>query len=271
MIFWSWDDYPFDAKQLQNIWNAEAVPMITLEPWHAKSKKAISLKSLTSGKEDKVLVQFGETIKNFKHPLFIRFAHEMNGNWYPWSGEKNGRSSEDYINAYKHVHDIVNKAAGDTPLIWIWSINWEDVPKEDWNKASNYYPGNKYVDAVGLDGYNWGNTKKWGHQRSFEDIFNKEYLMATKLYPSKPIFITETATVSSNGDRAAWIKDMFSQLNSKYNLIPLFVWFDIKKEADWRVSADKARLREFKIGLNAGFRGRRDKLLKSFIENKLER
>ncbi|TLM74721.1 hypothetical protein FDW81_04725 [Pseudarthrobacter sp. NamB4] len=81
-------------------------------------------------------------------------APPANGNWYPWSEQVNGNSAGDYVAAWRHVHSVVT-AAGATNVTWMWNPNlpyWGSVP------LTGLYPGAAYVDAVALDGYNWGNS-----------------------------------------------------------------------------------------------------------------
>jgi len=85
----------------------------------------------------------------------------MNGNWYPWSGRDERRRlgwrGQDTSAAYRHAHDLFVADGGDH-VVWVWCPLVDDVPNESWNHWTNYYPGDAYVDWVGLDAYNWGTS-----------------------------------------------------------------------------------------------------------------
>ncbi|MBI4795197.1 MAG: hypothetical protein HY790_05055 [Deltaproteobacteria bacterium] len=93
-------------------------------------------------------------------------------------------------------------------------------PQASWNRASNYYPGDDYVDLLGMDGYNWGTTQtmeKNGWQsrwRSFQEIFAPMYQELRSLSPHKPLLVFETASAMEGGDKAWWIKETMPLLRS---------------------------------------------------------
>jgi beta-mannanase len=100
---------------------------------------------------------------NIEHCL----AHEMNGNWYPWSV---GSTPDEYILAWRHVHDIFsNKSLDSTRPQWIWSVNYQDSGNY---KAEEYWVGDNYVDWLGLDGYNWGASSTWSHWKWPNEVFD---------------------------------------------------------------------------------------------------
>jgi beta-mannanase len=184
-------------------------------------------------------------VKSVKGSVFMRFAHEMNGNWYPWAGTKVGR--EKYIGMYRHVKDVFIKE-GAQNVKWVFSINWEDVPRGESNNFANYYPGDDYVDFIGIDGYNWGDTQPWSRWMSFRELFKGVYHACGALYPGKPVLISEFATAGSGGDKAAWIKAAFEEMK-KMDRVCGFVIFNVDKEVDWRAAPDSAAGKELRRSL----------------------
>ena len=59
-------------------------------------------------------------------------------------------------------------------------------------------------------------------------------LLAAK---KKPILIGEMASSQAGGDKAKWIDEIIPTLRRSFPLIKGVVWFDINKEADWRISS----------------------------------
>jgi beta-mannanase len=163
------------------------------------------------------------------YPVVIRFAHEMNGNWYPWCEQSNGNKPGDYVRAWRHVHDLFT-AAGAKNVYWMWSPN---VTYTGAKPLSSYYPGDSYVDWVGLSGY-YGTA---GRQKyiSFDQIFDAT-LTELATFTHKPVVIAETGATNVTGQRVRWIRDMFAQLPHHPEVIGL-IWFEATKEIDWRIAA----------------------------------
>lgn len=214
---------------------------VTWEPW-------TDLDSIIRGDFDAYIHRNAQAVAALKFPVMIRFAHEMNGDWYPWCGVKNGGETtnafgdpalpdgpERYIAAYRHIHDIF-VAEGATNVLWIWAPNVTSAPGADWNAAANYYPGDKYVDWIGIDGYNWGSSRPYGGWMSFDQIFGSSYSSLTQLIPDKPVIIAEFASTEAGGDKAAWIRDTFKSMRN-YPRLRAFVWFNIIKETSWSIES----------------------------------
>lgn len=247
MEFVSWNDGSFDflKEKIRTIRSIGATPIISLEPWYFPAKKPVSLRSIASGKQDKALRSFAKSLAESGGIIMIRFAHEMNGDWYPWAGFHNGKDPVPYIDAWRKAHDVINKEVGNkATLVWIWSVNNRSVPSEPWNRPHHYYPGDGYVDIIGVDGYNW--TSK--HPKSFDRIFHKSLRELKELYPNKIFAITETASSGSDEYRSRWIKNMFHSLEWKYNYISFVVWFDHDKEENWAISGDPKSIKAFRDG-----------------------
>jgi len=179
--------------------------------------------------------------------IWIRFGHEMNGDWYPW-GSLNGHlgnTPQDYINAYHHVVDRFRAAGLGTAMVkWIFSPNlWST------DNFSQYYPGDNYVDGIGIAGFNFGSqttlhpTLTW---QSFNTIYQFTYDTLTRLYPNKTFFIAGVSSAELGGSKAAWIDDMNVQLSTAYPKVTGVFWLDENKkaigEADWRINSSPATL-----------------------------
>ncbi len=250
MIMWYTDwraDFPDPYCTILN--RKGYMPHIVWEPWYAGDQNSINLNDILGGKWDTYIKKWGKDAGEYGKPVMVRWGHEMNGNWYPWSGSKNGNSSEIYIKAYRYVHDLV-VGAGGTNIIWIWSPNCDSVPGDSFNQTKLYYPGDNYVDWVGIDGYNWGTSQSWSSWKSFDDIFSNSIDEINSFAPGKPIMIGEVGCSSSGGKKTVWINDYFSSLKNKYPAVRAWVWFDIRKETDWRFDSDSESLDAFKSGIS---------------------
>lgn len=249
MWYINWDS-SFPGDDCDTVTNEGGVPMITWEPFLNTTN---TLEAIVNGNYDNYIATFAQAAKNWGGLVYLRFAHEMNGNWYGWDGYHNGASAgpSKYIAAWRHIHDIFTSVEA-TKVKWVWSPNHNSVPNESWNEAADYYPGNAYVDWIGFDGYNWAG----GNWQTFDQIFGAIY--ATFESYDKAIMIAEFASATDEvQSKTNWITDTFASVENSYPRIRLFNWFNIKKyeagaggEIDWRVNSSSDSLAAFKTAIS---------------------
>jgi beta-mannanase len=123
-------------------------------PWDytgTETQPAYQLADIIAGTYDSYITGWATAAAAWGKPCYLRFAHEMNGNWYPWAEAVNGNTAGQYATAWQHVRDIFT-AAGATNVKWIWAPN---VLYSGSTALAGLYPGDSYVDVVGVDGYNY--------------------------------------------------------------------------------------------------------------------
>lgn len=226
-----------------------AVPLVTWEPWAwggGLDQPAYALDRIAAGDFDARIVEWGQALAAWGYPVQLRFAHEMNGNWYPWAEGVNGNGAGDYVQAWRHVHDVM-AATGASNVSWVWSPN---VPYWGSTDLAGLFPGAGYVDVVALDGYNWGTSASWSGWISPQDLFAPGIAELRALAPGLPILIAETASSEAGGSKAAWNTDLVSYLAAQPDVMG-FVWFHMQKEADWRINSSDASAAAFKSALAA--------------------
>lgn len=212
--------------------------LLAWEPWNPSqgmNQSTDYLAAINNGSEDGYIKSFADSLKTYGAPVDLRFGHEMNGNWYPW-----GNRPADYIAAYRHVVSIF-RSEGASNVRFMWCINADNIPSSPISTVSQFYPGEDVVDVVGIDGYNFGGSN-W---KDFKDVFSSPYNFLTTTY-SKPIEIAETASSEVGGNKAQWVQSMFqTELPTLFPNVHELVWFDLNKEADWRINSSDASLQSF--------------------------
>jgi hypothetical protein len=208
-----------------------------------------------AGKYDDYIDRFAQDAKAFNKTVLIRFLHEFNGNWYVWSGNKNGKGNggpQKVVAVWKYVVDRFKDQGADN-VKWMWVPHGPstDLSTEEWNNVSNYWPGKEYVDWIGLDGYNFYPKDPWGGDRplrSFDDCFRALY-DSCAILGNQPMMIAEFGTGEfqfENSNKATWITDAFQKIKTDYPRIKIFTWFNINKELDWRVNSSPEALKAFR-------------------------
>lgn len=222
--------YP-SAERINKVIDAGYLPMITLENHFVTTgdKKQPNLYSILEGHFDSFLGYWCLQIKEVKGPVLLRILHEFNGDWYDWSTVKNDRNPELVARTFRYIHKIFEQ--NDVKNVrFIWCPNSMSLPQEKWNDITSAYPGDEYVDFVGLDIYNGAgaNSDQW---RSFRKEGIQNYFVLRDKYPSKPVFICESASRKRKGNekgqsRAEWLQETASALKTDMSGIRLYAWFN---------------------------------------------
>ena len=229
----AWGDKPtqqFPVRMVETIGRMGSVPMITWEPWvtdfderlrrnlpRLAEREYASLSSIAKGDYDFYIVPWAKAAADYKKPIFLRFAHEMNDPYrYPW-GPQNGNRPDDFIAAWRRVHDIFQKK-GATNVIWVWS------PHISMPWFEYYYPGDHVVDWVGMGILNYGTVASWSRWWSLHQILDKAYPTLAKF--NKPMMIAELGTLAQGGDILVWYQQAFYQLEHTYGRVRSIIFFN---------------------------------------------
>lgn len=245
MVMWfaqSTDQFPSDAVERVHAFGA--VPLITWQPFLRGGENGYLLDYIASGGWDEYLHGWAREAKKCGKTVMIRWAHEFNGYWYPWSISSNGQDPQKFIKAWRHVVEIFRRD-GAKNVQWVWCPYHLSNPDEPWNDPLLAYPGDDYVDWIGLDGYNWGTSQNWSEWLSFKSIYSSLIRIYSTAFPNKPIMIAEFASAEEGGDKPAWIREL-PQALSEMPQIKAVVWFNTKKETDWRVNSTQESLQAFR-------------------------
>jgi mannan endo-1,4-beta-mannosidase len=237
-------------QQLVNIWNNKNVPMITWEPYicnTAGTPDNVEMRA-ANGEYDTYFNTWAIRLKTFlsgpdgtfgtgdDRRAYLRLAHEMNGDWYPWGAVVGGNSPADYVNMWRRVRGIFDgKGLDATHLQWVWCVNHDDVGGFT---AEQYYPGDAYVDWVAVDGYNWGLSQSWSAWKTPAQTYDP-MISRLRTITTKPLNITEAASTSTTATgpsmqaKSQWITDFYAYVAT--NNIKMVIWFNEDKETDWAV------------------------------------
>lgn len=180
---------------------------------------------LYRGLKDDKIREIARAAKEFGHPFLFRINNEMNSDWTSYSGVVNMSDPELFKANWRRIYRIFQEEGVDN-CIWIFNPNDRNAPPCRWNDGLAYYPGNEYVQLLGVTGYNNGTYyTEWGEQwREFEQIYDHVQWQYEPFFSDFPWIITEFASSSVGGDKVKWIENMFEHLD-KYPNIKIAVWF----------------------------------------------
>ena len=177
------------------------------------------------GNMDEELREWARAAADFEHPFFFRLNNEMNSDWTSYGGVVNMADPNIYIAVWQRIYDIFQEE-GVANCIWIFNPHDRQAPPSKWNNSLAYYPGNKYVQMIGVTGYNNGTYyTKWAEVwREFDVIYDLIWEEYAPHFSDFPWIITEFASSGIGGNKVKWIENMFEHIHD-YPNIRIAVWF----------------------------------------------
>jgi Glycosyl hydrolase family 26 len=232
----------FDTATMQQVIDGGAIPLVTMG-----ITSGVTMQEVAEGKQDTQIRAWAKAAKAFGYPFMFRPWREMNGAWYSW-----GRDPH-YVDAWRHFHDVVVEE-GATNVTWAWIVNtvWAD-PGSD---PTPYYPGDQYVDWVGLDAYNWGrNPIQPDIWLSPEQAIDPTLEVLEEI-TNKPVALTEVASSEYGGNKASWIRDFLGSYLPNHPNIKAMFWFNWNilqggLRYDWPIESSITSEQAFRDGIQS--------------------
>ncbi|MEO8518444.1 MAG: glycosyl hydrolase [Dermatophilaceae bacterium] len=199
------------------------------------------------------LVAVARRVKAYGRPVAIRPWAEMNGDWQsfqpkaaPTDGYSSGYSA--FVAAWRNVVNVF-RAEGVKNVKWVFNPTTDTYAET--TDVRRIWPGQTYVDVLGLDGYNWGTGGIFAW-RSFSNIYQTQYNRLVALAPSRPVWICEvgcadplstqnSVTAPYGQSKAIWWRDA-SLAIGRMPSVRAVVLFDVSKERDWRAASSSSAL-----------------------------
>jgi hypothetical protein len=220
LYFSGWNE-PFATEFAKTVSADGGVPLVQIEP------DEVTLQQIASGSQDGFLVSYAQQVRAYRHPVVISVAHEMNGSWYSWGYHH--VTPAQFIAAWRHIVDVFRQQGADN-VTWMWTVNaYADAPSLTSN-ATLWWPGDDYVDWVGVDGHYLYSGETF--TRIFGPVIDN-----IRQVTKKPILVAETA-ISPQLGQAALMGNLFAGIKS-YGLLGL-VWLDATGNRDWRLTTPAA-------------------------------
>ena len=97
------------------------------------------------------MVAWADRLRDYGVPIYFTFNHEPESKASSTMGE-----APQFIAAWRKFHDIiVARGATNVKFMWIMTDYAFMVGPDARNYGPKWYPGDAYVDAMGIDAYNW--------------------------------------------------------------------------------------------------------------------
>lgn len=215
-----------------------AVPLITIETFGGLSSYSVEH-----------VKQLAVILNTFPQGVILRWNHEMNGPWYPW-----GQQPALYISKWREMATIMRQLAPNVALLWAPNQGdgypWGGSLQGGVDPYAGYYPGDNYVDWVGLSIYHWGYSatapegSKMGNNAipPLDDFSRKirgltsgitDFYQIYAANKNKPFVVSETSALYRSklpGDselaiKREWINQAYSL--TSFPLLKAICWFNV--------------------------------------------
>jgi len=215
---------------LNAAWNAGYTPFVNLMVGYQTSPTRTTA-YVASGAIDSAIrtwaQEFAAWADGGNKQAFLAPFPEMNGDWVPYGLDPAGFKA-----AFLHIQSIFEEeGVPDSSVSWVFAPNgWSDPSDPGFE---SYYPGHDAVDVVGFSAYNYGTTPACNSLwQSPSAVFGPYLDRMRAMAPMKPIFITQTASGSSGGNKSQWLIDAYAYL-SDYPALRGILYFNRDLPCNW--------------------------------------
>lgn len=210
----------FPRPSASRIVHYKSTPFIQLNPRRAP------LRRIDRGAYNSYIRRLALQVKAFKHHVILSFGHEMNGHWSSWS--RPHATPHQFIQAWRIIVRIFRRNH-------VNNVTWSWDPSHTGTSAREWWPGSRFVDRIGIDGY-------FRHGQTFGQIFKKQLRVIRRL-THKPVFIAETSVAKGRG-QARQVNALFNGVR-RYHLAG-FVWFNMNRLEHWRLQHRPSAIEAFR-------------------------
>jgi endoglucanase len=198
-VFLPWEDVNLSSLLDADVYALERTRalVITIEPWtwtrDERNTADFLWNGIRQGYYDANMKAVCEVIGSLQSPVSVRWGHEMETDdgqfiWSAWE-------PKNYIASFRRITDICREEAPNAQIIWS-PIGLEN--------ASEYYPGDDYVDLVGLSIFGFEAWEKaiLGGPQNYADVLTARYNEVKEF--NKPVFVAEVGFTGTRAYVDAW-------------------------------------------------------------------
>ena len=265
----------FPKKAIETISKQGSIPFIRMMPRSSFKEggpdPTYTMDAFLSGKFDTEIKQWATDAKNTNIPLLVEFGTEVNGKWFPWNAKWNGMDStsygdpnlfdgmEKFRDVYRHIITLCNEQ-GVKNITWFYHIDAYNDPTEDWNTMKGYYPGDDYIDWIGISVYGVQSLKDLkdndDQSWSFEAVLNDSWDEITTISAQgKPIAILEWGIIDyPKTNKDEWITDALKSISPDGNYYPhikaISYWHENFNATNLRIDSSPKTLNAYKKAIS---------------------
>lgn len=210
-INWNtWKKNELDTNYLHKIYDHHSIPLIT---WNllllktADSVKNNYAQSILRGKFDSAISSFVIQIRALDKPIFLCFENKQEKRPYSLFNYSNYKA-EDFKMVWQYVHSKFTEA-GANKVIWVWNV-------PNVMSAEDDFPGNKYVDWLGINKIDINDSRFQGNLFSFDSVY-RPYHSLQLFQLGLPVMLINLRPPSLN--TSVWWKKTWTTIDTAFKEI----------------------------------------------------
>lgn len=254
---WSvWSDWgyagnsAFPTDLMNELRQRGVVPLVFWQPDDPTNldPALFSYQRIVNGDFDAYIRTWATDAKAWGDTVILRFAHEMDGKWFPWGVHQGSNTPALFKQAWQHIWNIFRgpDGVGATNVRFLWT---------PYRPSKVLYPGDAYVDYVGFTAINWA-SPRW---LTMKRIFAAPMRVLARI-THKRVIIAEMATSPQRGrkTKADWIAQGYPAVHAAYPQIAALVYFNVlvPGQPNWLLTEPAAALAAYqRIASDTRFQG----------------
>ncbi len=177
-------------------------------------------------------------LKAYGKPVLFRLNNEMNTDWTSYCGMMTLLDPDIFQATWRYLYNFLQEQ-GVNNTIWIFNPMARSCPYSAWGEDLSYFPGNDYVQALGLTYYEDNNSNTVGLW-TFREDYTELYIKNNPVWNKYPWIISEfgcgaggtaTGKLYRNQDsQTRYVTGMFQEFAERSDIVKNIkgaVWFSV--------------------------------------------
>jgi hypothetical protein len=222
LAFWTFLSLGFPMTEAETMSEQGIVPYINIMPGHEKWELSFGPDDVANGKSDRYIkklamdaVRFGKQHGNF----FFTTMVEFNASWWPWSLKPG------MIPAWRRMWQIFEDLGANQYATWVWEAFCPARYGTLVTDPEPYYPGDKYVDWIGMNVFANFKNKYISENTMFGELLSPTYERMTTDHPQKPIMVSEFGRTPGDS-QPQWLIDAFRSMKDEFTKVKAAIYYD---------------------------------------------
>jgi hypothetical protein len=222
IAYWTFLSLGFPTQDAKALAQKGIVPYISIMPGRERWSQSFDTNDLVNGRCDSLIkkiaidaVGFGEKHGGF----FFTTMVEPNTDWWPWSRKPNT------VQAMRRFWQIFEDQGANQYATWVWEAFCPARYGGLVEDPEKYYPGDRYVDWIGLNVFANLKNQHISESTTFEDLMAPTYEQLTGSHPQKPIMISEFGR-TPGPNQPSWLVDAYQNMKEHFSPIKAAIYYD---------------------------------------------
>lgn len=215
-------DLGFPTTEAKTIKNNGIVPYISILPGWEEWRLSFGPDDVVQGRADSYIKRLATNAVKFgvKHgSFFFTTMIEPNAAWWYWSRKP------DTTPAGRRIWHIFEDQGANQYATWVWEAFCPEKYQISVTDPEAYYPGDKYVDWIGLNVFANLKNPYIGQNTMLRELMSKTYEQMLRNHPQKPIMVSEFGRTPGY-NQPTWLIDAYRSIKNDFPPIKAAIYHD---------------------------------------------